>query len=225
MQAITELLRNKGVFINHKTVERLMKDMGLYAKTNKRRKYKSYKGEIERIAPNLVNRKFYAKEPNKLWATDVSEFKLRESKLYLSPIKDLGTGEIVSFNISQSPNFQQVLDMLEKAFSKNKNLEGLVFHSDQGWQYQMSSYSKILSSRGIRQSMSRKGCCIDNGRMESFFGTMKNEMFYGHENEFRSIDELKRAMVEYIHYYNHARIQSRLGGMSPLQYRRCVFKM
>ncbi len=96
--------------------------------------------------------------------------------------------EIISYNISRSPNFEQTMDMLNKAFDKYKNLDGLILHSDQGWQYQMSQYQKALKGKGIIQSMSRKGNCLDNSLMENFFRILKNEMFYGHEYEFKSLD-------------------------------------
>ena len=128
-------------------------------------------------------------------------------------------GEIVSYNISRSPNFAQTLDMLDEAFKRHENLEGLIFHSDQGWQYQMRPYHERLEEKGIIQSMSRKGNCLDNCVMENFFGKLKNEMFYGHEYEFATLDELEVAMHEYIKYYNEERIQVKLKGLTPVQYR------
>ena len=128
-------------------------------------------------------------------------------------------GEIISYNLSTSPSFNQTLDMLNKAFDRYPNLNGLILHSDQGWQYQMSQYHKILQDKGIIQSMSRKGNCLDNCVMENFFGKLKNEMFYGHEYEFESIEELKQAIDEYIYYYNNERIQVKLKGLTPCQAR------
>jgi putative transposase len=109
--------------------------------------------------------------------------------------------------------------MLNKAFRNHPNLEGLIFHSDQGWQYQMHNYRIRLQEKGIRQSMLRKGNCLDNSVMENFFGIMKNEMFYGYEYTFKSLEELKNAMIEYIDYYNKRRIKSKLKGLSPYFYR------
>lgn len=229
---ITLELINRGFNINHKTVKRLMSKMGLYAITP-RAKYKSYKGDMNGTVKNLLLNKevdevkhkttyardFSATSPNKKWTTDVSEFHIRDGKLYLSPILDMYNHEIVSYNLSTSPNFHQTLDMLNKAFDKHPDLNGLIFHSDQGWQYQMSQYHKILETKGIIQSMSRKGNCLDNCVMENFFGKLKNEMFYGHEYEFNSIDELKQAIEEYIEYYNKERIQVRLKGLTPCQAR------
>ncbi len=136
---------------------------------------------------------------------------------------DMHNREIVSFNISKSPNFNQTLDMLKQAFNQYSNLENLVFHSDQGWQYQMQRYHSELKAKGIKQSMSRKGNCLDNSPMENFFGKMKNEMFYGHEKEFKSLEELQIAMIEYIHYYNNERITTKLKGLTPVAYRNQSF--
>ncbi len=229
---ITLELNNRGYVVNHKKVKRLMCIMGLYAITPKA-KYKSYKGDMNGITKNLLltkivdeekhetyyERNFNTASCNEIWATDVSEFRIMAGKLYLSPILDLHNREIVSFNISQTPNFEQITDMLNKAFDKYHNLDNLIFHSDQGWQYQMQSYHQILFDKNIKQSMSRKGNCLDNSPMENFFGKMKNEMFYGYENTFNSLDELKLAMEEYIEYYNNQRITTKLKGLTPVQYR------
>ena len=109
--------------------------------------------------------------------------------------------------------------MLNKAFEKYDNLNNLIFHSDQGWQYQMESYHKILKKKGVQQSMSRKGNCLDNSPTESFFGKMKNKMFYEYEYTFETLDDLKIAMREYIDYYNNQRITVKLKGLTPVQYR------
>lgn len=225
-------LRNEGFKANHKAVKRLMSLMGLYGVTP-RAKYKSYKGDFNgtvksRLLVKVVDeekhktyykRDFSATRPNEKWTTDISEFHIAAGKLYLSPILDMYNGEIISCSISRSPVYAQVQDMLDKAFEEHPDLEGLVFHSDQGWQYQMAQYHKSLEDKGIIQSMSRKGNCLDNCAMENFFGKMKNEMFYGHEYEFDSLEHLQREMEEYINYYNTERIQARLKGLTPCQAR------
>ena len=209
-----------------------MTRMGLLGVTPKA-KYKSYKGDMNGTVKNLLlnkvvdeenhvtryERDFSTDTVNQKWTTDVSEFHIPAGKLYLSPILDMYNGEIVSYNISRSPNFNQVTDMLAKAFAKYRDLKGLIFQSDQGWQYQMEQYHRILKDNGIIQSMSRKGNCLDNCVMENFFGKMKNEMFYGHEFEFITLEQLEAAMNEYIEYYNNKRIQVRLKGMTPCQAR------
>ena len=223
---ITLELHNQGFKINHKKVQRLMKVMGLKA-IQPRVKYTSYKGEINPICNNelleitedKVIRNFSTSKCNEKWTTDVSEFHISSGKLYLSPILDMHNREIVSYSISRIPNANQTQEMLDKAFEQYNNLEGLIFHSDQGWQYQMTNYQKQLKEKGIIQSMSRKGNCLDNSLMENFFGIMKNEMFDGHEYEFNSLDQLEQEMIKYIEYYNKDRITVKLKGLSPTNYR------
>ncbi len=229
---ITLELANRGCKVNHKKVKRLMSVMGLYGVTPKA-KYKSYKGNMNGTVKNQLltkvmdeeNHKTYYERHfettgcNEKWATDVSEFHIAAGKLYLSPILDLHNREIISYDISRSPNYKQTKAMLRKAFEKYQDLNGLILQSDQGWQYQMASYHKLLKEKGILQSMSRKGNCLDNSPMENFFGRMKNEMFYGHEYEFKTLDELEIAMKEYIDYYNTQRIVTKLKGLTPVQYR------
>jgi len=209
-------LRNKGFIINHKTVQRLMKVLGLVCRV-RIKKYKSYKGDVGKIAPNLLNRDFSASRPNEKWATDVTEFALFGEKLYLSPIIDLYNGEIISYNLSRRPNFAQTTDMLEKAFAKIPDGTNLILHSDQGWQYQMKPFQRMLSNKGIRQSMSRKGNCLDNAVMENFIGHVKSELLY--LMEFTSIAHFIDELSEYMEYYNYHRIKQKLKGLSPVQYR------
>lgn len=229
---ITLELMNRGYIVNHKKVKRLMSKMGLYAKTPKA-KYKSYKGDMNGTVKNILldkvtdeadhkthyERNFNTERCNEIWSTDVSEFHIAAGKLYLSPILDLHNREIISYNISTSPSYKQTKDMLDKAFSKHKHLKGLILHSDQGWQYQMNEYHKALKDKDIIQSMSRKGNCLDNSPMENFFGKMKNEMFYGYEYTFNTLEELQKEMEDYIYYYNNQRITAKLKGLTPVEYR------
>ncbi|OFL81775.1 transposase [Fusobacterium sp. HMSC073F01] len=130
----------------------------------------------------------------------------------MSPILDAYGRYIISYNVSSAPNFNQIIDMLDKAFKNSSNIRNVILHSDQGWQYQHNSYVKRLEEKSIIRSMSRKGNSLDNGLMESFFGIMKTEMFYGKENNYRTIEE-------YIEYYNDKRIKIKLKGLTPAQYR------
>ena len=134
------------------------------------------------------------------------------------------TNEVISYDLSQSPNMVQITNMLEKAFSNVKNTEGIIFHSDQGWQYQHAYYRDELKRHGVIQSMSRKGNCYDNSIMETFFGRLKNEMFYGHEKDFDSFTKFSKAIDEYIDYYNNKRIQSKTKWMPPTIFRRTSTK-
>ena len=211
-------LRNEGIVVNHKKIQRLMNEMNLSGK-RKKQKYHSYQGEVGHIAENLINRNFISDGPNKKWTTDVSQFNCPFGKAYLSPILDMGMGDIVAWDLSLSPNLYQTNRMLDQAFKKYPNLEGLILHSDMGWQYQHPHYQARLKEKGIVQSMSRKGNCIDNCIMESFFGTLKNEMFYGHESEFKTFEDLYRAIDKYINYYNNERIKSKTKWMSPSKFR------
>lgn len=211
-------LLNRGHIINHKKVQKLMKKMELKGKRPKE-KYHSYKGKIGKIADNIINRNFTASGPDQKWTTDVSQFNLPFGKCYLSPILDMYTNEIIAYDLSLHPNYEQITNMLNKAFEAHPNMNGLIFHSDQGWQYQMKRYAASLKDRGIIQSMSRKGNCYDNSVMETFFGRMKNEMFYGYQREYRTFEQFSEAVREYIHYYNYERIQKKTKWMSPLSFR------
>ena len=130
------------------------------------------------------------------------------------------TNEVVSYDLALHPNLEQVKKMLDNAFDKFSNVEGLIFHSDQGWQYQHSYYRNRLKEKGIIQSMSRKGNCYDNCIMETFFGRMKNEMYYGFEKDFESFRSFSKAVDEYIDYYNNKRIQAKTKWMPPVKYRK-----
>ena len=213
-----QLLR-EGICINRKKVQRLMRRMGLLGIRRNKRKYSSYQGTIGKVAGNIIEREFFADRPNKKWYTDITEFNLRGEKVYLSPILDGYAGDIVSYNISRSPDFYQINDMLNKAFMENPETHDLIFHSDQGWQYQHYGYQKTLSEHGIIQSMSRKGNSLDNGLMENFFGLLKTEMFYEQEHLYKDTDELIKAIDEYVYYYNNERIKARLKGLTPIEYR------
>ena len=209
-------LRNEGYTINHKTVQKLMQEMHLKSVV-RRVKYRSYKGEVGRIAANVLERDFNTQVPNRKWATDITEFKIGARKAYLSPILDMYNGEIISYTISDSPDLRMVMDMVNNAIKKVKPQEGLVLHFDQGWHYQHMQYQLTLKRNGIIQSMSRKGNCLDNAMMENFFGIMKSELLY--LQEFKDMEHFKQELKKYIHYYNNDRIKLRLKGKSPVQYR------
>ena len=215
---ITQELR-KTHRINHKTVQRLMRKMGIFCRV-RMKKYNSFRGEAGRIAPNLLERDFKADKPNQKWVTDVTEFALFGIKLYLSPIIDLFNGEVVAYDLSYHPNLNQVTNMLEQAFAKIPDNTALILHSDQGWQYQHKHYQKMLKDKGIRQSMSRKGNCLDNACAENFFGLLKTELLY--LQEFNSVEHFIEELHKYIEWYNNKRIKLGLGGMSPVQFRSSV---
>ena len=213
---ITEQLRREGFNNNHKQVLKLMKEMGLKSVVKKVR-YRSYRGEVGQKAPDLIKRHFRAKGPNEKWATDITQVEIEGDKLYVSPIQDMFNGEIVSYSVSRHPDLELVKQMVSKACHKAGKTKGIILHSDQGWHYQHYVYHKILREQGMIASMSRKGNCLDNAKMESFFGTLKKELLYA--NKYESIETFKKDLIEYIAYYNNERIRLDLNGLSPVQYR------
>ncbi len=222
-------LHNQGYLVNKKKVQKLMQKLNLQVMsfTRKSRKYSSYRGKVGTIAPNRIRRRFHTNIPHQKITTDTTEFKYYEiddkgrmtmKKLYLDPFMDMCNGEIISFGIDKRPSAQSVMNALEEAISTTKDCPyRRTFHSDQGWAYQMKSYSHRLKEERIFQSMSRKGNCYDNAVMENFFGLLKQEIYYG--EVYYSLEELKNAIEKYIKYYNEKRIKEKLGWLSPIQYR------
>ena len=209
-------LRNQQQYLNHKTVQRLMGQLGLKS-TVRPKRYQSYRGSVGKAAPNLLERNFIASKPNQKWVTDVTEFNIKGERVYLSPILDLYNQEIISYEIADRPQIGMVSTMLNSAFKQLKQTDKPMLHSDQGWQYQMGLYQQALKAQGITQSMSRKGNCLDNAVMENWFGIMKTEFFY--QQKFDDVQSFKTELQEYIHYYNHDRIKQKLKGLSPVNYR------
>lgn len=208
---------------NHKRVLRIMRELGLLClkfTRRSRQKYSSFKGKVGKIASNKLNRNFQASKPNQKWVTDVTEFTLRgiQPKFYLSPIIDLYNQEVVSFSLSQRPTIEFTTNALDKALETVTDPQHLTIHTDQGFHYQHRSWVKRLEDKGVRQSMSRKGNCLDNAVAENFFGLLKQEMFHG--EVFHSIEELRQRIVEYITWYNNYRIKTNLKGMSPVEFRK-----
>jgi transposase InsO family protein len=215
-------LKGLGYTLDVKTVLKLMNACNIKCQV-RIRKYRSYRGNVGTIAPNILQRNFKADKPNQKWVTDVTEFTLFGTKLFLSPILDLFNGEIISYNISERPTFDQTLDMLDKAFKKIPKDTELILHSDQGWQYRMKRYHDRLKKKGIIQSMSRKGNCYDNAVMENFFGLLKSELLY--LQRFESLEHFYKELVSYLDYYNNDRIKLKLRGLSPVNYRKQFLKV
>ena len=209
-------LRNRQISLNHKTVQRLMKELGLVCRV-RMKKYRSYKGEVGKIAPNLLKRNFSTTAPNQKWVTDVTEFALFGEKIYLSPILDLHSSDLVSYVISDRPVLSMVMNMLDAAACQLPLGAAPILHSDQGWQYQQKQYQRKLAEYGIIQSMSRKGNCLDNAVMENFFGLLKSELFY--LQNFDSMERFKQELIEYLDYYNNRRIKAKLKGLPPAIHR------
>lgn len=200
-----------------KTVLKLMGQMGLVCHVRRRKRYNSYKGQPGRIAPNLLDREFDAEEPNEKWVTDVTEFHIGESKIYLSPIMDLFDRSIVSYAWGTSPALPLVNGPLQVALATLQANETPMVHSDQGFQYQHVSWRNLLAGAGAKQSMSRKGTCLDNAVIEGFFGHLKEELF--NHTKYPSVEAFTRDLDEYMQWYNNVRTHSRLEGLSPVEYR------
>lgn len=213
---VATALGAKGMVFDPKTVQRLMQGLGLKSPVRKKR-YNSFKGEIGTTAPNHLARQFEAEGANQKWVTDVTEFRVGDSKVYLSPIMDLFNGEIITHTMDTRPSLELVTSMLRKALVALPERDRPMLHSDQGWQYRMPVFQDLLGQRGLQQSMSRKGNCHDNASMESFFAVLKTEFF--HLRKFSSTEELQAGITEYIKYYNTERIKTKLGGMTPVAYR------
>lgn len=213
---ITAVLQEKGYVINYKKVLRLMNKLGLQCVVRVK-KYKSYRSGLSEAAPNMLDRHFTADRPNQKWTTDVTEFKLFEQKLYLSPILDLYNGEIVTYTLRTRPTAEMVLTMMEKGLERVPEPNRLMVHSDQGWHYRIPRYQELLKRHQVTQSMSRKGNCYDNAVIESFFAVFKSEFLY--LEKFEDLAHFETALAEYIDYYNHDRIKSRLAYKSPVAYR------
>ena len=193
-----------------------MKQQGLICRV-RIKKYRSYKGRMGEIAPNLLQRNFYAEKPNQKWVTDVTEFSMFGQKLYLSPILDLHNGYLVSYTLGERPVLSLVTKMLMQAFETIPDGTRLILHSDQGWQYQHKQYQQMLKAKGIRQSMSRKGNCLDNAVVENFFGLLKSELFY--LEKFESMEHFRQELLNYLDYYNNQRIRLKLKGLPPAIHR------
>lgn len=214
-------LKAQGYVINHKKVQRLLKELKLKCvKFIRKSRYRSYKGKVGTIAKNRLNRRFHTSHALQKIVTDVTEFKCTgEEKLYLSPVMDLYNGEIIGMGMSKRPTLDFVLESLHQALPiiEDRAAYRTTIHSDQGWHYQHRLWVKTLKQNRIFQSMSRKATCADNAAMENFFGLLKQEMYHG--EELVSYEELKLKIERYVHYYNNERIKQKLAGMSPVQYR------
>ncbi|MGA3678309.1 IS3 family transposase [Lysinibacillus agricola] len=219
---IAKELKKYGFHHDPKTINRLMNTIGIKCEV-RMKKYRSYKGNIGRIAPNILQRDFTAEKMNEKWVTDVTEFHLFGEKRYLSPVLDLCNGEIIAYTVMNRPVYKLVHDMLEQALERLQSGDQVILHSDQGWHYQMKKYQRTLKQHGITQSMSRKGNCLDNAVIENFFGLLKSELLY--LQEFESMAHFEQELQDYIHYYNHKRMKAKLKDLSPVEYRTQVLEV
>ncbi|WP_148784951.1 IS3 family transposase [Escherichia coli] len=209
-------LQKRGLKFSGKTVRKLMQQLGLKSPV-RLKKYRSDRGNMGLAAENILQRQFKAEAPCEKWVTDITEFRAGGQKLYLSPILDLFNGEIVAWETACRPTEELVKRMLNKGLESLAEGEKPLLHSDQGWHYRIKSYQSDLADKGLVQSMSRKGNCLDNAVMENFFGHLKEEIYY--RRDYRNVEELENAVNEYITYWNQKRIKLSLGGLSPVEYR------
>lgn len=209
-----EEIKEKYCKINHKRIYRIMKKMGLKSK-QRVKKYKSYKGTVGVIAKNELNRDFKTTHPLEKVVTDVTEFKVCGKKIYLSPLLDLHTKEVLSYSISKSPTVEFVMEMMRNGLNR-EDYNNLIVHTDQGFQYQNIKFRTFLEEKNITQSMSRKGNCYDNACAENFFSLLKAEFF--HVKKFNNVTSFIEELKEYLNYYNNKRIVTKLK-MTPIEYR------
>ena len=209
--------REKNTQFNKKRIRRLMQILHLKSVCRKA-KYNYIKSTPEVTAENVLNRKFTADAPNEKWLTDVTEFKYyvgaETKKIYLSAILDLYDRRIVAYKIGDSNNNDLVFRTFDEAVALNPDAHPL-FHSDRGFQYTNRTFHTKLENAGMTQSMSRVAHCIDNGPMEGFWGILKRERYYG--RRFTNREELVRMIKNYIHYYNHERLQRNLHVLTPME--------
>ena len=219
---IHALLKNRGITVSEKVIRRIMKEGDLTVKIRRARKYSSYKGEITPAPENLINRDFHADKPNQKWLTDITEFSIREGKVYLSPVIDCFDGMPVAWSIGTSPNAELSNSMLREAISTLGPCEKPIVHSDRGCHYRWPEWISIMENAGLTRSMSKKGCSPDNAACEGFFGHLKMEMYYNTNWDNVSIEEFILEIDRYMHWYRQDRIKLSLGGLSPLNYRRRI---
>lgn len=220
-----ELERQYDDSVNHKKVLRLMQEMGLRSIIRAKRPYfNTYQTAQSdgRIASNLLKREFTAELPNQKWVTDITQYRIGDQRLYLSAIKDLGGKDIVAFHMSDRNDNELVLETFRKAFKEQKDVTGkiadLIVHSDQGFQYTSHAYHDMLPTVGAQISMSRRGNCLDNAAMESFFSHLKAEALYPYD--IHSVEEAQQRIEQFIRFYNEERIQIKLKKLTPMEYRR-----
>ena len=207
-------LERQGVYRNPKTVLRVMQKYGLLS-VIRRKKYRNY-GEYLHKYPNLLNRDFSAERPNQKWVTDISYIHTKQGVLYLSVIRDLYDNSIVAYKTGTEQNVNLVLSTIKAAKKKEKVTAELQLHSDQGFQYTSHGYYRLTQSYGITPSMSRRGNPYDNALAENFFSILKTECIY--RVKLQTYEEARLLIGDYIHFYNHQRLQLKTK-LTPLEMR------
>ncbi|WP_366290143.1 IS3 family transposase [Paenibacillus sp. AN1007] len=212
------LWQDQRIWMNHKKVLRLMQMLGIQSRIRRKRRSSGPYAPAQRVAENCLKRDFSAEKPNQKWVTDITQYRVGERWIYLSAIKDLFNNEIMAYEIGERNDNELVLRTFSKAFAKQKDVTGLVVHSDQGFQYTSHAYHDMLPKVGARISMSRRGNCYDNASMESFFSHLKTEGLYPYH--IRTLNEAQSKIEKYIRFYNRKRPQRKLKKLTPVEYRR-----
>jgi len=210
-------IKNELPSLNHKKIQRIMQKYGLVARIRRRNPYKQMmkRKQEETVVPNVLKRAFKQDTPHTVYCTDITYLPFGDRFAYLSAMKDIASGEIVSFKTSLSIDMALVLDTVSAL--PTEMTTGALIHSDQGFQYTNHAYRGLIESRNMIPSMSAKGACLDNAPIESFFGHMKDEIVY--DKKHTTYDELTLIVAEYMRYYNHERKQWTRNRMTPVAYR------
>jgi len=211
------VLSRRGIEVGINKTNKLMKEKQLLSVIRAKKKWHGNKS----IDPceNKINREFQTDIYNEKLVTDITEFRMKSRKIYLSAIMDLKNNEIIAFKIKNNCTVDLVTETIEEVLSKT-DLKGAIFHSDQGCQYTSNEVKEKLKAAGINQSMSRRGNCLDNACIESFWGILKSELIYNRYVQIKSLEALEKQISEWINYYNNERIQAKLGYLSPSEYRK-----
>lgn len=214
---IHRALRTDGWRLAKKTVLARMRALGLICQVRRRRtRWGRGRGAQGMTVPNVLNRNFTASAPNQKWVSDVTELRIGDAKRYLAPVMDLFDRQIIAYTLGRAPNLELATSALQAALATRPPGDQPLVHTDQGFQYQHRAWHALLADAGATPSMSRKGTCLDNAVIESFFGHLKAEVLI---EPFTTIDALETAVHDYLHWYNHERTSEPLNGLSPVQYR------
>ena len=207
-------LKQEGIECNHKKVRRLMKELNLVPKVKKKFKATTNSNHNLPVEPNRLNRKFFAIRPNIAWVGDISYIWTEEGWLYLAVVIDLCSRKVKGWSLAERITADLAVSALDMALMQVINPAGILFHSDRGVQYASNAFKSAIEINGMVHSMSRKACCWDNAVVESFFGTLKQELVY--HCRFKTREEAKLAIFEYIEvFYNRFRLHSTINYQTP----------
>jgi putative transposase len=214
---ITDALRQRGINCNHKRIERLMRTNAICSKRKRKFKVTTHSKHRRAVAANLIQRDFSAKQPNRLWTSDITYIRTQEGWLYLAVFLDAYSRRIVGWSMNHRLSDELIINAFKQAWLHRQPSPGLIVHSDRGSQYCSRFFKELLDTHRYRQSMSSTGNCYDNAITESFFATLKVELIY--DERYRTRNEARRSIFKYIEiFYNRSRIHSSIGGLSPQQF-------